>query len=117
MMLRRRRVPRQNANWFGKCLVHDDPEGPWYECRVVDISMLGAGVEIFGSSELDLVGGHLAVEVEPPDGRSFSIQFVGEIKNVGLGPRGRVRVGLEFVDLSDSERSIVTMLEQMHMGW
>jgi hypothetical protein len=98
-------------------MVQDDPESPWYECRVVDISMLGAGVEIFGFSALDVDGERLAVEVEPPDGRSFTIHFVGVVRNISPGPRGRVRVGLEFVDLSESERSIVTMLEQMHMGW
>lgn len=88
-----------------------------YDCRIVDISMLGAGIEVFHFPPNDVIGRRLDVDVEPPSSVSFSIHFVGEIKNLRGGTRGRVRVGLEFVDLSDDERSIVDMLERMHMNW
>jgi hypothetical protein len=115
-MERRRRVPRQEADWFGRCVVADDP-GASYDCRVVDISMLGAGVEVFHFPPRDVLGRRLDVDVQPPASVSFSIHFVGEIRNAGTGPRGRVRLGLEFVDLSEDERSIVDMLERMRMTW
>ncbi len=117
MKMRRRRVPRQAAGWFGKCLVEDDPQAVWSECRVVDISILGAGIEVFGAPLRNLVGQRLAVEVQPSAAASLSIHLVGEIKNVAAAPRGRVRLGMEFIDLTDSERSFVHVLEQMRMAW
>jgi hypothetical protein len=117
MKMRRRRVPRQAAGWFGKCLLEDDPHAVWAECRVVDISVLGAGIEVFGSTRPNLVGQRLGVEVQPASAASLSIHFVGEIKNVAAAPRGRVRLGMEFIDLTDSERSFVQVLEQMRMAW
>jgi hypothetical protein len=117
MMLRRRRVPRQSADWFGKCLVEDDPAAAWHECRVIDVSLLGAGIEVFGFARRDVVGERLAVEVEDPAGSSFMVRFVGEIKNVRDEPRGRVRLGLEFLDLSTNERAIIDLLQQMRMNW
>jgi len=82
MKLRRRRVPRQPADWFGKCLIEEDAEAVWFECRVVDISILGAGVEVFGFAPRDLVGQRLIVEVQPPSATSLSVHLVGEVRNV-----------------------------------
>jgi PilZ domain-containing protein len=117
MKLRRRRVPRQATEWFGKCLIEDDCEAVWSECRVIDISILGAGVEVFAFEPRDLVGHRLVVEVQPPDASSLSVNLVGEIRNMSVAPRRRVRLGIEFVDLSDNERSIVDMLARMQMTW
>ena len=117
MELRRRRVPRQEAGWIGKCIVDDDPEAAWFECRVIDVSIIGAGVEVFGIQHHSLVGRRLAVEVGAPSGASVSVRFVGEIKNAGTVPQGGLRIGMEFVGLSESERSILNMLEQMQVGW
>jgi hypothetical protein len=39
------------------------------------------------------------------------VAFTGEVRNVRAGPGGIVRAGIEFVDLMDSERSIVDLLE------
>jgi len=117
MELRRRRVPRQAAGWFGKCVLEDDSEASWSECRVVDVSIIGAGLEVFGFVEHNLVGKRMVVEVQAPTGASVSIRFVGEITNAGVIPGGGVRLGMEFVGLSESERSILDMLEQMQVGW
>ncbi len=117
MELRRRRVPRQVAGWFGKCIVEDDPGASWSECRVIDISIIGAGLEVFGFVYSDLVGRRLTVEVQAPTGASVSVRFTGEIKNAGVVPNGGVRLGLEFLGLSESERSILDMLEQMQVAW
>ena len=117
MELRRRRVPRQAAGWFGKCLVEDDPVASWAECRVIDVSIIGAGIEVFSLADRDLVGRRMTVEVQAPTGASVSIRFAGEIKNAGVVPHGGVRLGMEFLGLSESERSILNMLEQMQVAW
>ncbi len=117
MELRRRRVPRQDAGWFGKCLVEGDPGAAWYECRVIDVSIIGAGLEVFGVPDRDLIGRRMTVEVQAPTGASVSVRFVGVINNAGAVPGGGVRFGMEFAGLSKSERSILNMLEQMQVAW
>ena len=42
----RRFVPRQFADWDGSYLVATDPERRFRDCRVVDISSAGAGIEL-----------------------------------------------------------------------
>ena len=117
MDLRRRRVPRQAAGWFGKCIVDDDKSASWSECRVIDVSIIGAGIEVYGFVHHNLVGRHITVEVQAPTGASVSVRFTGEVMNAGDIPGGGVRLGLEFAGLSESERSILNMLERMEVGW
>jgi hypothetical protein len=117
MDLRRRRVPRQPAGWFGKCRVEGESDSSWSECRVIDVSTVGAGVEILGVVGRSLVGERLVVEVQAPTGATFSVRFVGQVKNAGAVPQGGLRLGMEFVGLSRTERSILSLFEQMGVGW
>lgn len=114
---RRRRVPRQAAGWPGRYKFESASDQPWGRCRVLDISVIGAGVEIFGEAPTEIVGTRLVVEVQTPAGASVSIRLVGETRNAGRGPEGGIRVGLEFVDLSATERSILDALERMQVVW
>jgi hypothetical protein len=43
-------------------------------------------------------------------GASIDVTLTGEVRNAKAGPEGVVRVGIEFVDLSKTERSIVDLL-------
>jgi hypothetical protein len=134
---RRRRVPRQEADWPGRYRFEcergaghgavdgdgeagdGDGEDPakWGRCRVIDISVIGAGIEIFGAAPSAVVGRKLIVEVETPAGASVSIRMVGEVRNSSPGSQGGARVGIEFVDLSRTERSILEALERMQVVW
>jgi hypothetical protein len=113
----RRRVPRQPAGWIAKCCLEGDPEQRWSECVVIDISTIGAGVEVFGRADHRLVGRRLIVEVHAPSGATFSVRFVGEIRNAGVVPGGGLRLGMQFVGLSKTEHSILDLLEQMEVRW
>ncbi len=118
-MERRRRVPRQVAGWTGKyCIEGDDPEA-WYECHVLDISVIGVGIELFGpvSDPDGLLGRRVVVEANTPTGASLSLRAQGEVRNVREGSRGGTRVGLEFVDLTETERSILDALAIMGTLW
>ncbi len=128
---RRRRVPRQEAGWPGYCGIDDDPESAWYECRVVDISvlgagievydpgkpLLGAGIEIFGPAGDDLIGHKITVDAHTSSGGSVSIRFTGMIRNTKPGPNGGLRAGIEFLGLSEEERSMLDALERMQVVW
>ena len=112
----RRRTPRIPTDWLGRCKLEDQPETDWRECKVVDISLLGAGVEIVGAVLYDMVGERIEVKVEPPVGRSVILDLFGVVKNQ-KDLVGRTKVGLEFAHLSESERVILQVVEQLKMFW
>ena len=116
---RRRRVPRQRAGWVGKYFIEASDLEAWHECRVLDISVIGLGVELFGPVPIpeDLVGQRITVEAHTPAGASLSVRARGEVRNVGPGASHGTRVGIEFVDLTDVERSILDALVFMDALW
>jgi hypothetical protein len=116
-MERRRRVPRQSAGWSGRFKDEGDRFGDWGDCLVIDISVLGVGLELYGPVPRDLIGRRIAVEVQTPIGTSVSIRLAGEVRNTAPGPHGGVRVGMEFVGLTETERSILNALELMQIAW
>ena len=97
----RRRVPRQGAGWPGSYRLEDDPESEWGECQILDVSVFGAGIEIFGPVQDDLVGHKITVDARTSDGGSASLRFVGVVRNVRPGPSGQIRTGIEFSGLSE----------------
>ena len=116
---RRRRVPRQVAGWTGKYCIEGEDAGAWHECHVLDISVIGVGIEMFGPvADPDrLVGQRVVVEANTPSGASLSVRTRGEVRNVRPGVQGGTRVGMEFVDLTDTERSILDALVAMGAMW
>ncbi len=49
-LMLRRLLPRQFTDWNGRYRIEGDPDGVWRPCRVVDVSTLGAGLELYGTS-------------------------------------------------------------------
>ncbi len=84
---------------------------------MLDISVIGVGLELFGSPPEDLIGRRLTVEVQAPVGASVGIHLVGQVRNTGPGPEGGTRVGLEFVDLSETERKMLHVMELLQIVW
>ncbi|HLG67189.1 MAG TPA: PilZ domain-containing protein [Acidimicrobiales bacterium] len=116
-MERRRRVPRQRVGWWGACTFDDDPSSGWAECQVIDLSLLGAGVEVIDARPKDPIGRPLTVAVHPPTSASVSLRLSGTITNATRGARGGVRLGMAFSNLSPMERSILDALELMQVAW
>ncbi len=113
-MENRRRVPRQPAGWAGLCHVEGGSVvGWWQDCRVIDISMLGLGITFHHPRPSELVGRGISLEI-PAAGDSVKIRFEGEIKSAAAIPEGTVRVGIEFVGLSEAERAITAVLSVMN---
>jgi hypothetical protein len=94
-------------------------DGPteWHECLVIDISVLGVGIELHGVVLTDAVGQEIAIEVQTPVGTSVNIRLYGQVRYTLPEPRGGQRVGVEFIGLSETERSILDVLEMMQAGW
>jgi hypothetical protein len=111
---RRRRLPRQGADWPGRYTLDGET---WGACEVLDISILGAGVELFEPPDGELMGRQITVEVETPAGASITLRMTGQIRNIAPGPKGGTRVGTEFANLSETERAILDVLEHMRVVW
>jgi hypothetical protein len=105
------RVPIEG--WHGRCAVADEPPLEWTECEVVDVSLLGAGVDIWADSGVDLTGYRLMVEVQPPGGDSVVLRFSGRVTRISHESAFHSRVGLVFEHLSESERSILEVIERI----
>jgi hypothetical protein len=94
---------------MGSCHVEGDAPNLVRDCGIFDISTLGVGMDFHYADPISLEGRRVLVHL--PLGDSVEVQFTGEVRNVRPGPGGIVRAGIEFVDLMDSERSIVDLLE------
>src|ERR1700730_1296677 len=116
-MDRRRRVPRVPVGWSGKYRIEGKPESEWGDCTVIDISVAGVGLELFGAVPEDITGHRLALEVDATLGETVSLRLTGEVKYTREGPEDGVRAGMTFVDLSETERRILRVLELMRVGW
>ena len=105
----RRRAQRQSAVWIGSCHVEGEPSHLWRDCGVFDFSSLGVGMDLRHHGSHDLVGRRVSVRL--PVGASIDMTLTGEVRNAKAGPDGIVRAGIEFAGLSETERSIVDLLD------
>jgi len=103
----RRLLPRQFADWRAKCMFVDDPGERWHECRVVDVSSAGAGLELPETAPCDVAGNSVIVV----------IQLRGELRNSRAGKTQGTRMGIQFVNLTESERSYLDSLEELKALW
>jgi len=114
----RRRFPRVSADsWPGKYVVEDDPSSGWHECSLIDLSLLGMGLELLGPSSPELIGRRILVHVDVGEGKSIALRLAGVVRNLHPGPSGSTRAGIEFTDLSEGERSVLTMMEHLKIRW
>lgn len=94
---------------MGSCHVEGDAHNVERDCGIFDISPLGVGMDFHYADPMRLEGRRISVRL--PLGDNVEVAFTGEVRNVRPGPGGIVRTGIEFVDLKESERSIVDLLE------
>jgi hypothetical protein len=111
----RRRAERQSAVWIGLCHVQGDTSELWRDCGVFDLSAFGLGMDLRHPDASELIG--RSVSVRLPIGVSMDMTLMGEVRNAKEGPDGIVRIGVEFEDVSDTERSIVEFLERDSLRW
>lgn len=104
----RRRATRHGAGWRGTYRFEDLSGSAPLECQVLDISVFGAGIEIFEPIGEHAIGRKVTVDAYASDGASASIRFVGTIRDIKPGHHGGIRVGIEFLGLSE---------ERLRVGW
>ncbi len=103
----RRVLPRQLTDWEGRYMIEGEPDAPWRACRVVDISSAGAGMELLGVTADEAEGRHLLV----------AVHLRAAVKNTGPRRDGTLRVGTQFVDLTEPAASYIASLTRLGAYW
>jgi hypothetical protein len=98
----RRVIPRRVTDGRGKYMLVGDPEKRWRDCRVIDTSSAGAGLELFDASAEEIEGRHIIL----------ALQLKAEVRHTRLTPDKRLRVGVQFVELTDGEQMYLESLAQ-----
>jgi PilZ domain len=95
---------------MARCRIEGEDADRWRECAIFDLSMLGLGIDLPNVSAKKLQRRRITVLLEL--GRSVDMTVSGQVRNAESSSDGIVRVGVEFVGLSDTESAIVGLLEQ-----
>jgi PilZ domain len=104
----RRRVAREPAGWLGRYMVVGRPELGWGECRVLDVSPVGVGLELFGPWPRDGVDADLRLCLDPAtEPEEGGVVLPAKVRNTTAGRFGFLRVGIEFVGLDVAQRDFL----------
>jgi hypothetical protein len=105
-----RRVLRREVEWTTRYMLEGSRNQNWHEARVLDISRGGAGVELFEVTPEEARAHRVLLEFDIPPA---VLRLHGEVRHLGPGDDGGVRVGLQFAGLSVLERDMLdTLLER-----
>lgn len=104
----RRALPRQPVDWFGFYSVETSNAEPLRCCRILDISPLGAGLELFAMTPGDALDGLVTV----------SFELRGRPTNVVRSVDGKsARVGVEFPEPSDAAKDYLRRMSGTRSRW
>ncbi|HXQ59327.1 MAG TPA: PilZ domain-containing protein [Acidimicrobiales bacterium] len=103
----KRLLPRNFIDWRGQYMIEDDPEASWRECRVIDVSTFGAGLELVDATPDETAGRSIVL----------ADNLRGEVRHAIPAKSNGVRVGIEFVDLTEAEQTYLTSLVQLQAAW
>ena len=112
-MQNRRRMDRRPARWIGSCRLAGESATGWRECRVVDISALGLAITFDCLETTALSGRLISVNLSGDDG-AVNVRLDGEIKNAVPTFSKKVRVGIEFAKVSETEQAVTSVLSAMN---
>jgi c-di-GMP-binding flagellar brake protein YcgR len=103
----RRRAPRLTAGWQARYAVDARPDDGWYACRVLDISLGGVALELFGPAPLHDAG--IQVEIHVPT-RPVSLHLRARARYVGPSTNTGIRVGVEWHDVTPVQSELLNSL-------
>jgi hypothetical protein len=103
----RRLLPRHFTDWRARYMVEGDPEARWRDCRIVDMSSAGAGLELLDANPEETAGKCIVI----------ALQFRGEVRHSETARNKRLRTGVQFVDLSEEHRVYLQSLAELEAVW
>ena len=108
-----RRRPRvQTPGWSGRCSMEGTTY--WAECRVVDVSLNGAGLELLERAG-DIGIGTRLVFVLDSNGSVF-LRLAGDVRRVDPLVGGAASVGIQFADLSETEMAVLGAIQRLKIS-
>lgn len=103
----RRLIPRQFVGWKGRYLVDGAVVQTWRDCRFLDISSAGAGLELMESTAAEVESKRIVV----------SLELIGDIRHAEEKGNRRIGVGIEFVELTEAEKAYIASLKRLNARW
>jgi hypothetical protein len=106
---RRRKARHAAHGWTGRYRLHD--ASGWRDCTLVDISETGAGFQAFmlPTDAVPLTTAELEL-VDASGDADETIRLRGTISHLTRSPEGHVRIGIEFLELTELEGRLLGML-------
>ncbi len=100
----RDRAPRRDVAIRAHVVPDGDPGAAWRQCTIVNLSLTGAALDLVPPPMLP---NRLVVQLELGEGHGvMGVQLKGEIRHVDVHA-SHVRVGLEFVELTGLEQTVL----------
>ncbi|HML01590.1 MAG TPA: PilZ domain-containing protein [Acidimicrobiales bacterium] len=110
----RRLLPRESDSQLGKYRIEDDAQHRWRPCRLTDVSLAGAGLELLETTAAVRKGKIMILKFEEiAQVRVFS----GEIFHITETADGTVKIGLRFVELTEATRKHLEWLKEASIRW
>jgi hypothetical protein len=88
-------------------MIEGDAEQHWRDCRVVDVSSAGAGVELLDATPEETEGKQIIL----------AVHLRATVRNAGPTRGEILRVGTQFVDLSAAECAYLASLAEVDAHW
>jgi hypothetical protein len=89
-------------------MIEGDAGETWRDCRVLDISSAGAGLELLDTTAEETEGRNIVL----------AVHLKATVRNATAGKApDRVRVGAQFVDLSTPELDYIKSLVTVGARW
>ncbi len=119
--VKRRRAERRPVEWIGKYRIEGPSQGRWEPCRILDVSMTGAALEVFGTvpDMKDLI----TIDLQPTDAEQSGVQLICELRvpaeirhtTEPKADEPGTRLGVEFVQMGTLAREVLRdLLERQH---
>jgi len=88
-------------------MIEDDPEARWRDCRIVDMSSAGAGLELLDANPEEAAGKSIII----------ALHIRGEVRHAEPSRNQRLRTGVQFVDLTEEHRVYLQSLAELEAVW
>ena len=90
-------------------MIEGDPDQRWRECRIVDVSSVGTGLELLDATAEEIEGHDIILALRLKDKvRLSSVHDDGD---------DRLRVGVQFVGLNDDKLDYISSLVDLGIRW
>jgi hypothetical protein len=112
---RRRRPRHPAAHWSGR--YRFGGASAWRDCELIDVSATGAGFQAYMLATDAAPRADVELElVDRTDPEPDPLRLTGRVRHLARSDKGHIRVGMEFVELTDLEGRLLAMLFRRDAG-